>query len=56
MDKANALQVFELDEQASSQQIRQQWRRLALQFHPDRPTGDKDKFRQACEAWQVLKC
>jgi hypothetical protein len=55
IDKANALHVFELDAQASPQQIRQQWRRLALKLHPDRPTGDKDKFLKACEAWQVLK-
>jgi len=55
LDKTNALQIFGLDTQATQQQIRKKWRRLALELHPDRATGDKGKFRQACEAWQVLK-
>lgn len=55
IDKSNALQIFGLGTQATQQQIRKKWRRLALELHPDRATGDKDKFLKACEAWQVLK-
>ncbi|MEG3755532.1 DNA-J related domain-containing protein [Psychromonas arctica] len=55
IDKSNALQIFGLGTQATQQQIRKKWRRLALELHPDRVTGDKDKFLKACEAWQVLK-
>jgi len=55
IDKSNALQIFGLGTQATEQQIRKKWRQLALELHPDRATGDKDKFLKACEAWQVLK-
>ncbi|NAW65691.1 DNA-J related domain-containing protein [Photobacterium halotolerans] len=49
------LAVLELPADASPAQIRKQWRRLALRWHPDRPEGNTDKFRQACEAWQRIQ-
>ncbi|MCH1929238.1 DnaJ domain-containing protein [Shewanella sp. A25] len=55
MNKGHALKVFELDESASSRDIRKQWRRLALKWHPDRPEGNAARFREVCEAWQSLK-
>ena len=55
MNKGNALRVFELDESATARDIRKQWRRLALKWHPDRPDGDAARFREVCEAWQSLK-
>jgi hypothetical protein len=55
IDKNQALQIFELDNNASKQDIRRQWRKLALKWHPDRPSGHADKFRQVCEAWQTLR-
>ncbi|QYJ79560.1 DNA-J related domain-containing protein [Shewanella acanthi] len=55
MNKGHALRVFELDESASSRDIRKQWRRLALKWHPDRPEGNAARFREVCEAWQSLK-
>lgn len=55
LDKVKALQIFELDSTASKQDIRRQWRKLALKWHPDRASGDALKFLQACEAWQVLR-
>lgn len=55
IDKTTALQIFELDGNASQQDIRQQWRKLALKWHPDRASGDTIKFRQVCEAWQKLR-
>lgn len=55
MHKRQALSVFELDDNATSKMIRKQWRRLALQWHPDRQGGDAAKFRQVCEAWQTLR-
>jgi len=54
-DKQAALIVFELPQQASQTDIRQQWRRLALRWHPDRHQGNAEKFRTICEAWQVLR-
>ncbi|MGL4712167.1 MAG: DNA-J related domain-containing protein [Shewanella sp.] len=55
MNKGNALRVFELDESATARDIRKQWRRLALKWHPDRPDGNAARFREVCEAWQSLK-
>lgn len=55
LDKAKALQIFGLDSTASQQDIRRQWRKLALKLHPDRATGNEQQFHQACEAWQVLR-
>ncbi|NMH65403.1 DNA-J related domain-containing protein [Shewanella salipaludis] len=55
MQQSHALNVFELDETATDREIRRQWRRLALKWHPDRPEGDAAKFREVCEAWQALR-
>ena len=55
LDKSKALQIFKLDSNASKLDIRRQWRKLALKWHPDRPSGNTAKFRQVCEAWQVLR-
>jgi DnaJ-domain-containing protein 1 len=56
LDKIPALIIFELSPQASNTEIRRQWRRLALRWHPDRASGNAAKFRRICEAWQVLRC
>lgn len=53
--REQALALFELDSDASPPQIRQQWRRLALRWHPDRAGGDEEKFKALCEAWQSLR-
>ncbi|MDX6016845.1 DNA-J related domain-containing protein [Shewanella indica] len=50
-----ALRVLELEADASDKEIRRQWRKLALKWHPDRQGGDTAKFRQICEAWQALR-
>jgi hypothetical protein len=55
IDKANALQVFGLDQRASKKDIRLQWRKLAFKWHPDKASGDSVKFREICEAWQTLR-
>ncbi|UTM58739.1 DnaJ domain-containing protein [Photobacterium sp. CCB-ST2H9] len=49
------LAILELTAEASPAQIRRQWRKLALRWHPDRPGGDTEKFRLACEAWQRIQ-
>lgn len=55
MHKGHALKVFELDETATDKEIRKQWRKLALKWHPDRDDGDVERFREVCEAWQTLR-
>jgi DnaJ-domain-containing protein 1 len=55
LDTKSALQVFELTPQATRQDIRRRWRKLALKWHPDRSSGDAVMFRQVCMAWQTLR-
>ena len=55
LDRCQALQLFNLSHDASKQDIRRQWRKLALKWHPDRESGDANRFREICEAWQVLR-
>jgi len=55
MTRQQALTLFGLDEAASTSQIRQQWRRLAFRWHPDRAGGDEEKFKALCNAWQSLR-
>jgi len=53
--RQQALTLFDLDDTASAPQIRQQWRRLAFRWHPDRPGGDEEKFKALCDVWQSLR-
>ncbi|MDW2123158.1 DNA-J related domain-containing protein [Vibrio sp. 2033] len=55
VDKTKALSLFELNTDATPAEIRKQWRKLALRWHPDRENGDAERFRVLCEAWNVLK-
>lgn len=55
MDRSNALSLFELPLDATQQDIRKRWRRLALRWHPDRDEGNTSKFQTLCEAWHVLR-
>lgn len=55
MDRAKALSLFKLPQDASQTEIRKTWRRLALKWHPDRQSGNSEQFRILCEAWNVLR-
>lgn len=55
LTRKKALDLFELDELATPEEIRKRWRRLALKWHPDRDGGDSDTFRMLCEAWNLLR-
>ncbi|WP_419237514.1 DNA-J related domain-containing protein [Photobacterium leiognathi subsp. mandapamensis] len=46
--------LFELPNTASLPEVRKQWRRLALKWHPDRENGDSEKFKQLYNANQRL--
>lgn len=51
MDYYNILGV---DKTASQEQIKKAYRKLSLQFHPDKKTGNAEKFKQINEAYQIL--
>ena len=43
-----------VEKNATQDEIKKAFKKLALQFHPDRPSGDEKKFKEINEAYQVL--
>jgi molecular chaperone DnaJ len=55
--KRDYYEVLGVDRQAGEQDLKSAYRRLAMQFHPDRNPGDhtaEEKFKEAAEAYSVL--
>ena len=55
--KADYYEVLSVERTASDQELKSAYRKLAMQFHPDRNPDDpsaEEKFKQASEAYQVL--
>ena len=48
------LKTLGLDKNATEEQIKSAYRKLAKQYHPDTQTGNINKFREATEAYQRL--
>jgi len=58
MAKRDYYEVLGVDRSASEDDIKKAYRKLAVQFHPDKNPGDKsaeEKFKEATEAYEVLK-
>ncbi len=58
MAKRDYYEVLGTDRNASTDDIKKAYRKLALKYHPDRNKGDKgaeDKFKEATEAYEVLR-
>ncbi len=57
MAKRDYYTVLGLGRDASEEDIKKSYRKLAMKYHPDRNTGDKDaeeKFKEAKEAYEIL--
>ncbi len=57
MSKRDYYEVLGVPRNASEPDIKSAYRKLALQYHPDRNPGDKaaeDRFKEAAEAYAVL--
>ena len=47
-------EILGLPKQASQDKIKKQYRKLSLEFHPDRPNGNATKFKEINEAYELL--
>ncbi len=57
MSKRDYYEVLGVGRNATDQEIKSAYRKLALKYHPDRNPGNKDaeeKFKEAAEAYSVL--
>ena len=57
MAKRDYYEVLGIDKNASEDEIKKAYRKLAIKYHPDRNPGSKEaeeKFKEAAEAYDVL--
>jgi molecular chaperone DnaJ len=57
MAKRDYYEVLEIKREATAEEIKKSYRRLAIKFHPDKNPGDKtaeDKFKELGEAYEAL--
>jgi len=57
MTKRDYYEILGVSKGASADEIKKSYRKIALQFHPDRNPGDKaseEKFKEAAEAYDIL--
>lgn len=57
MSKRDYYEILGVTKTASADEIKKAYRKVAMQFHPDRNPGDKaaeDKFKEAAEAYEIL--
>lgn len=50
----NYYETLEIDQSASADEIKRAYKRLANKYHPDKPTGDADKFKEINSAYETL--
>jgi molecular chaperone DnaJ len=46
--------ILGVDKNANQEEIKRAFRKLAHEYHPDKPTGDEAKFKEINEAYQVI--
>jgi len=46
--------ILGIPKHATPEQIKKQYRKLSLEFHPDRPGGNASKFKEINEAYETL--
>jgi molecular chaperone DnaJ len=57
MAKRDYYEILSVSKTASADEIKKSYRKVAMQYHPDRNPGDKtaeEKFKEAAEAYEIL--
>src|SRR3954463_4138731 len=57
MAKRDYYEILGVSKGASADEIKKSYRKVAMQYHPDRNPGDKtaeEKFKEAAEAYEIL--
>jgi molecular chaperone DnaJ len=57
MNKRDYYEILGVEKTATTEEIKKAYRKVAMQFHPDRNPGDKsaeEKFKEAAEAYEIL--
>ena len=55
--KRDYYEILGVSKSSSTEEIKKAYRKVAMQYHPDRNPGDKaseDKFKEAAEAYEIL--
>jgi molecular chaperone DnaJ len=55
MSKRDYYEVLGVSKGASDDEIKKAFRKLAVKYHPDKEGGDEAKFKEANEAYEILK-
>ena len=54
MNKQDYYDVLGVSRDASADEIKKAFRKLAVRYHPDKEGGDEAKFKEINEAYEVL--